>query len=224
MYEGAIPVMLATLDPHSAFLNPLEFRRMREQERGSYAGVGMQLVSFGSKTIVDFPFPATPAYEAGILPGDAIEMVDGRPVVGMDLQQGREPSQGRTGNQHPPEPFARRLRSLAGIRPGAPRHPATDHPGSGAVRRQLRLSAHEQLRREDRQGVGRGAARAGGPGSDRTAAGPSRQQGRAVVGQRRGGEPVSGPRRERGLASAGDPRTNATTNRRPKSRISTTRS
>ena len=87
MYEGAIPSMLATLDPHSTFLDTEEFLRMREQERGSYAGVGMQIVNFGSKTIVEFPFPQTPAFEAGILPGDTIEMVDGEPVNGLDLTE-----------------------------------------------------------------------------------------------------------------------------------------
>lgn len=87
MYEGAIPTMLSSLDPHSAFLNPRAFSKMREQERGSYAGVGIQLVTFGSDTIVDFPFPDSPAHEAGILPNDTIEMVSGQPVGGMDLDQ-----------------------------------------------------------------------------------------------------------------------------------------
>ncbi len=87
MYAGAIPAMLATLDPHSTFLKPAEFRRMREQERGSYAGIGMQIVGFGAKTIVDFPFPGTPAFEAGVLPGDTIERVEGVSIVGLDLDQ-----------------------------------------------------------------------------------------------------------------------------------------
>lgn len=85
MYEGAIPAMLATLDPHSTFLSPEEFLQMREQERGSYAGVGVQIDSFGDKAVIDFPFPGTPAFEAGILPGDTIELVDGEPVEGQDL-------------------------------------------------------------------------------------------------------------------------------------------
>lgn len=85
MYRGAIPSMLATLDPHSTFLSPEEFLKMREQERGSYAGVGMQIDSFGSKAVIEFPFPGTPAFEAGILPGDTIELVDGEPVDGQDL-------------------------------------------------------------------------------------------------------------------------------------------
>ena len=85
MYRGAIPSMLATLDPHSTFLSPEEFLKMREQERGSYAGVGMQIDSYRGKTVVQFPFPKTPAFEAGIRPGDTIELVDGEPVDGLDL-------------------------------------------------------------------------------------------------------------------------------------------
>ena len=87
MYEGAIPAMLGTLDPHSTFLRPEDFLKMRERDRGSYAGVGINIVSFGGRPIVDFPFPKTPAFEAGIRPGDAIEMVDGEQVAELDLQQ-----------------------------------------------------------------------------------------------------------------------------------------
>ncbi len=87
MYRGAIPAMLARLDPHSTFLTHEEFLKMREQERGSYAGVGMQLVSFGRRAVVDFPFPGTPAFDAGIRPSDSIEMVDGRPVAGLGLAE-----------------------------------------------------------------------------------------------------------------------------------------
>ena len=87
MYQGAIPAMLGTLDPHSTFLRAKEFLKMRERDRGSYAGVGIQIVSFGGRTIVDFPFPKTPAFKAGILPGDAIEMVDGEQVDALNLEQ-----------------------------------------------------------------------------------------------------------------------------------------
>ena len=87
MYRGAVPAMLSTLDPHSTFLDPEEFLKMREQERGSYAGVGMQIVSYSGKTLVDFPFPATPAFQAGIRPSDSIELVDGRPVDGLTLAE-----------------------------------------------------------------------------------------------------------------------------------------
>ncbi len=99
MFHGAIPAMLGTLDPHSTFLTPEDFRRMREQERGSYVGVGVQIVSFGSKTLVDYPFPKTPAFEGGVLPGDAIEMVDGEPVEGIGLGEVANRVKGPPGTQ-----------------------------------------------------------------------------------------------------------------------------
>ncbi len=99
MFHGAIPAMLGTLDPHSTFLTPEQFLRMREQERGSYVGVGVQIVSFGRKTLVDYPFPKTPAFEGGVLPGDAIEMVDGEPVDGIGLGEVADRVKGPPGTQ-----------------------------------------------------------------------------------------------------------------------------
>ena len=85
IYEGAIPSMLSTLDPHSTFLNPQEFKNMRENERGSYVGVGMQIINFRNKTIIKYPFPQTPAFEAGILPWDTIELLNGESVDDIGL-------------------------------------------------------------------------------------------------------------------------------------------
>ncbi len=85
VYSGAIPSMLATLDPHSTFFDPQAFEKMREEQRGSYAGVGMQIVNFRRQTVIDFPFPHTPAFEGGVLPGDIIEMVDDRPTSGLGV-------------------------------------------------------------------------------------------------------------------------------------------
>ena len=62
IYRGAIPSMLLELDPHSQFLDPRAFARLREDQKGSYAGVGMQIVEFRGRTVVDFPFPNTPSF------------------------------------------------------------------------------------------------------------------------------------------------------------------
>ena len=85
IYSGAIPSMLATLDPHSTFFDPQAFQKMREEQRGSYAGVGMQIDNFRRQTVVDFPFPDTPAFEGGVLPGDIIEMVDDQSTKGLNV-------------------------------------------------------------------------------------------------------------------------------------------
>jgi carboxyl-terminal processing protease len=86
VYKGAIPGMLARLDPHSQFYDPVQFERLREEQQGSYAGVGMQIREFRGQTIVDFPFPATPAFRAGIKPGDVILGIDGISTDGYTVE------------------------------------------------------------------------------------------------------------------------------------------
>ncbi len=72
IYKGAIPGMLRTLDPHSNFFDPKEFASLRDDQRGHYFGVGMQVGPRNGKTIVIAPFGGSPAYKAGIRPGDVI--------------------------------------------------------------------------------------------------------------------------------------------------------
>jgi len=91
IYKGAIPGMLRTLDPHSSFLDPRDFQLMREEQRGHYYGVGMQIGPDrhmrSGKTIVIAPFTGSPAYKAGIRPGDVILAVDDKPVEGLSLNE-----------------------------------------------------------------------------------------------------------------------------------------
>ena len=88
VYDGAIPGMLHTLDPHSNFYDPKAYAQMREEQHGRYYGVGMtiqpQLVDGTLKIFVLYPFEGTPSYKAGIRPGDQILTVDGKPTDGMD--------------------------------------------------------------------------------------------------------------------------------------------
>jgi carboxyl-terminal processing protease len=72
VYKGGIPGMLRTLDPHSNFFDPKDFDALREDQHGSYSGVGMQVGPRNGKTIVIAPFEGSPAYKAGLRPGDVI--------------------------------------------------------------------------------------------------------------------------------------------------------
>ncbi|MEZ5352726.1 MAG: S41 family peptidase [Bryobacteraceae bacterium] len=76
IYRGAIPGMLRTLDPHSSFFDPKDFQQLREDQRGHYYGVGMTVAPKNNRTMVIAPFPGSPAYKAGIRPGDVIMLVN----------------------------------------------------------------------------------------------------------------------------------------------------
>ncbi len=87
IYNGAIPGMLRVLDPHSNFFDPKAYALLREDQRGKYYGVGMQVGPRANKVIVIVPFVGTPAYKAGIHPGDVIIAVDGKPTDNMTTSE-----------------------------------------------------------------------------------------------------------------------------------------
>ncbi|MGA8578661.1 MAG: PDZ domain-containing protein, partial [Bryobacteraceae bacterium] len=87
VYRGMIPGMLHTLDPHSTFFDPKDFQALREEQTEHYSGVGMSVGQRGDQTVVSAPFPGSPAYRAGIRPGDAIVVVNGQPVGGMNTSE-----------------------------------------------------------------------------------------------------------------------------------------
>src|SRR5579863_158829 len=89
---GAIAGMLRTLDPHSSFLDPHTFEQFQEDQEGKYYGVGMQIGQMPGKlgklvTMVIEPMPGSPAFRAGLRPGDVIVGVDGKPTDGLDNAQ-----------------------------------------------------------------------------------------------------------------------------------------
>src|ERR1017187_8960042 len=89
IYKGAIPGMLRTLDPHSNFFDPKEYQALRDDQRGHYYGVGMLVGARNGKTVVMAPFPGSPAYKAGLRPGDTIETVDGKPANNLTRSEER---------------------------------------------------------------------------------------------------------------------------------------
>ncbi len=72
---ASIDGMLRTLDPHSGFFSPGEFRRMRERQEGRYFGIGISIQKVGNDVVVVSLFEGSPAYRAGIRRGDVIARV-----------------------------------------------------------------------------------------------------------------------------------------------------
>jgi carboxyl-terminal processing protease len=87
---AAIKGTLDTLDPHSYFLDPSGFSRMREDYVGKYFGVGMQIQKQGDNIVVVAPIEGGPAWRLGIQPGDVIAKIDGesaQPLSSYDAMQ-----------------------------------------------------------------------------------------------------------------------------------------
>src|ERR1700689_1411816 len=83
IYDGAIPGMLHVLDPHSNFFDPKQYALFREEQEGKYYGVGMVVAQRENQTVGKAPFVNSPAYKAGIRPGDTILKVDGKSCTGL---------------------------------------------------------------------------------------------------------------------------------------------
>ncbi len=83
IYKGAIPGMLHELDPHSNFFDPKDYKALREDQQGHYFGVGMSVQGHNGKTVVLAPFAGSPAYRAGIRPGDVIISVNDKKTDNM---------------------------------------------------------------------------------------------------------------------------------------------
>ncbi len=87
IYDGAIPGMLRTLDPHSTFYDPKAYAALQQDQSGHYFGVGMMIEQQGNKVYVLTPYENTPSYRAGIHPGDLIVAVDGKSTQGWTSDQ-----------------------------------------------------------------------------------------------------------------------------------------
>jgi carboxyl-terminal processing protease len=87
IYDGAIPEMLHTLDPHSSFYDPKAYARMKEDQHGKYYGVGMLIVPQNGKVVVVTPIENSPAFRAGIHPGDIITSIDGQSAAGLSSDE-----------------------------------------------------------------------------------------------------------------------------------------
>jgi carboxyl-terminal processing protease len=87
---SSIRGMLETLDPHSYFLDPDSFSRMREEYTGKYYGLGIQISKQEDSLVVISPIEGTPASRLGILPGDIISHINGestKPISSLEAMQ-----------------------------------------------------------------------------------------------------------------------------------------
>ncbi len=85
--RGAIDGMLSSLDPHSSFLLPEDFKKLQEKTRGSFSGIGIEVtIKDGILTTVS-PIEGTPAARQGIKAGDQIIHINGESTKKMTLTE-----------------------------------------------------------------------------------------------------------------------------------------
>ena len=94
LIDSAINGMLAALDPHSAYLNPKNFKDMQVQTRGEFGGLGIEVTMENGVVKVVSPIDDTPAAKAGLQTNDLITHLDGEQIVGLTLEQAVEKMRG----------------------------------------------------------------------------------------------------------------------------------
>jgi carboxyl-terminal processing protease len=83
----AISGMVASLDPHSAYLDKKAFKELREGTQGKFVGLGIEVGMEDGYVKVISPIEDSPAYRAGIKAGDLITRLDSTPVKGLTLDE-----------------------------------------------------------------------------------------------------------------------------------------
>ena len=96
---AAMKGMLASLDPHSQFMDPNDFKDMQDDTRSRFNGLGIEVAVKGGLLTVITPMEDTPAAKAGILSGDQILRINGNSTEKMDLQDAVNFLRGTTGQK-----------------------------------------------------------------------------------------------------------------------------
>lgn len=95
--DGAIEGMLKSLDPHSAYLNQDDFKKMNEHTQGEFGGLGIEIIGdpLGVKVIT--PIDDTPAQKAGIKANDLITEINGKEIANLPISEAIELMRGAPG-------------------------------------------------------------------------------------------------------------------------------
>ena len=96
---GAITGMLGSLDPHSAYMTPEDFKELEEETAGSFTGIGIEITIRDGVLTAVAPIEDTPADRQGILSGDQILRIDGEMTKSMTLMEAVKKLRGEPGTK-----------------------------------------------------------------------------------------------------------------------------
>ena len=99
LIQGAISGMLASLDPHSSYLDARDNDNMRSQTDGEYGGLGLTVQAEDGAVKVVSPTDDSPAARAGIKSGDYITHIDGQLIIGSGLNEAVDRMRGKPGTK-----------------------------------------------------------------------------------------------------------------------------
>ncbi|WP_419816486.1 S41 family peptidase [Glacieibacterium sp.] len=99
LIEGAINGMLASLDPHSSYLDKRDFETMKQSTTGEYGGLGLTVSTEEGAVKVVAPTDDTPAARAGIKAGDYITHLNGELLYGVSLNDAVDKMRGAPGTK-----------------------------------------------------------------------------------------------------------------------------
>lgn len=86
LIEGALRGVVGELDDFSQYLDEKEFKNLKNDTRGDFGGLGIRLQKIDGFITVITPMPGTPAFRAGMMPGERILRVDDKDVSDMELE------------------------------------------------------------------------------------------------------------------------------------------
>jgi carboxyl-terminal processing protease len=99
LIKGAIDGMLASLDPHSSYMDAHDYKNMQSTTEGNYGGLGLTVQMDEGAVKVVAASEDTPAFRAGIKPGDYITNLDGNLIYGDSLDQSVDKMRGTPGTK-----------------------------------------------------------------------------------------------------------------------------
>jgi carboxyl-terminal processing protease len=96
---GSLRGMMSSLDPYSTFFAPDEFKEFTTETHGEFGGLGIEITMENHKLIIVAPIEDTPAWKAGLKPGDIIIEIDGEPTDKMSLMEAVKKMRGKPGTK-----------------------------------------------------------------------------------------------------------------------------
>jgi carboxyl-terminal processing protease len=96
---GALQGAVGSLDPHSSFMTPEEFKELQIETKGKFSGIGIEITLKDRVLTVVSPIEGTPAYQAGLQAGDQIVKIDGTPTKNITLMEAVKKIRGAKGSK-----------------------------------------------------------------------------------------------------------------------------